>query len=100
MKFYDSFGMNPRLVRFFMLEKGVELEREGVDIFTMENRREPYLSRNPSGQTPLLELDDGTYLGDSALQNNGLGIIGENFAWTRFARVGLDSTKIVYRFVS
>ena len=65
MKFYDSFGMNPRIVRFFMLEKGVELECEEVDIFTMENRREPYLSRNPSGQTPVLELDDGTYLAET-----------------------------------
>ena len=57
MKFYDSFGMNPRIVRFFMLEKGLELDREEVDIFTMENRREPYLSRNPSGQTPALARD-------------------------------------------
>jgi glutathione S-transferase len=66
MKYYDSFGMNPRIVRFFMLEKGVELPREEVDIFAMENRREPYLSRNPSGQTPLLELEDGTCLAETA----------------------------------
>ena len=65
MKFYDSFGMNPRIVRFFMLEKGIELDREQVDIFALENRREPYLSRNPSGQTPLLELDDGTPLAET-----------------------------------
>jgi glutathione S-transferase len=65
MKFYDSFGMNPRIVRFFMLEKGIELDRENVDIFSMENRREPYLSRNPSGQTPLLNLDDGTWLAET-----------------------------------
>ena len=25
MKFYDSFGMNPRMVRFFMEEKGIEI---------------------------------------------------------------------------
>lgn len=65
MKFYDSFGMNPRIVRFFLLEKNVELDREEVDIFAMENRREPHLSRNPSGQTPVLELDDGTYLAET-----------------------------------
>ena len=65
MKFYDSFGMNPRIVRFFMLEKGIELDTDQVDIFAMENRREPYLSRNPSGQTPLLELDDGTDLAET-----------------------------------
>ncbi len=65
MKFYDSFGMNPRIVRFFLLEKGLSLDTEQVDIFAMENRREPYLSRNPSGQTPLLELDDGTPLAET-----------------------------------
>lgn len=65
MRLYDSFGMNPRIVRFFMLEKRVDLDREQVDIFSMENRREPYLSRNPSGQTPLLELDDGTFLAET-----------------------------------
>lgn len=65
MKFYDSFGLNPRIVRFFLLEKDLDLETEQVDIFGMENRREPYLSRNPSGQTPLLELDDGTPLAET-----------------------------------
>ena len=65
MKFYDSFGMNPRIVRFFLLEKGLSLDTEQVDIFGMENRREPYLGRNPSGQTPLLELDDGTPLAET-----------------------------------
>ena len=65
MKLYDSFGMNPRIVRFFLLEKDIELDREEVDIFAMENRREPYLSRNPSGQTPLLELDNGTCLAET-----------------------------------
>jgi glutathione S-transferase len=65
MRFYDSFGMNPRIVRFFMLEKRIEMDRQHVDIFAMENRREAYLSRNPSGQTPLLDLDDGTPLAET-----------------------------------
>ena len=65
MKLFDSFGMNPRMVRFFMLEKELELDRQHVDIFALENRREPYLSRNPSGQTPLLELDDGRCLAET-----------------------------------
>ena len=29
-----------------------------------ENRREPYLAKNPSGQCPALELDDGTVLAE------------------------------------
>lgn len=65
MKFYDSFGMNPRIVRFFMIEKGIKVETDQVDIFTMENRKEPYINRNPSGQTPMLELDDGTDLAET-----------------------------------
>ncbi|MDP8913145.1 MAG: glutathione S-transferase family protein [Pseudomonadota bacterium] len=65
MKFYDSFGMNPRIVRFFVLEKGIELDRQEIDILTGENRREPYLSLNPAGQTPLLLLDDGTPLSET-----------------------------------
>ena len=62
MKFYDSFGMNPRMVRFFMLEKGLELEHQEVDILGGECRQPEYLSRNPAGQTPMLELDDSTAL--------------------------------------
>lgn len=65
MRLYDSFGMNPRIVRFFLKEKGLDVEKVDVDIFGMENRREPFLSRNPSGQTPLLELDDGTNLAET-----------------------------------
>ena len=44
MKLLNSFGPNPRLVRMFMAEKGIELPMEDVDIRGGENRREPYLS--------------------------------------------------------
>jgi glutathione S-transferase len=46
----------------FMAEKGVELPKVKVDLMAGENRKEPYLSKNPAGQTPALELDDGTVL--------------------------------------
>lgn len=62
MKFYDSFGMNPRMVRFLMEEKGITIERQEVDILGGECRQPDYLSRNPAGQTPMLALDDGTAL--------------------------------------
>ena len=29
-----------------------------------ENRKEPYLAKNPAGQLPALELDDGSYLAE------------------------------------
>ena len=65
MKMYDSFGMNPRMVRFFCREKAIEIASEEVDIVSGECRQEPYLSRNPTGQTPLLELESGTQIAES-----------------------------------
>jgi glutathione S-transferase len=64
MKFYNSIGPNPRMVRMFMAEKGIEFPKVDVDLRGGENRREPYLKVNPSGQTPALELDDGTVLAE------------------------------------
>jgi len=59
MKLYTSVGPNPRVVKMFLAEKGLEVERVEVDLRGGENRREPYLKVNPAGQTPALELDDG-----------------------------------------
>ena len=64
MKFYNSIGPNPRMVRMFMAEKGIEIAKVDVDLRGGENRREPYLKVNPAGQTPALELDDGTVLAE------------------------------------
>ncbi len=64
MKFYNSRGPNPRMVRMFMAEKGFEVPKVEVDLLAGENRREPYLSVNPAGQMPALELDDGTVLAE------------------------------------
>ena len=51
-------------MRLFLAEKGVALPLVTVDLVGGENRREPYLSKNPSGQLPCLELDDGTFLSE------------------------------------
>jgi glutathione S-transferase len=64
MKFYDSIGPNPRIVRMFMAEKGIEIPKQTVDLRGGENRQEPHLKRNPMGQMPTLELDDGRYLAE------------------------------------
>jgi glutathione S-transferase len=64
MKLYNSGGPNPRMVRMFMAEKGIDIPKVDVDLRGGENRREPYLKVNPSGQTPALELDDGTVLAE------------------------------------
>ena len=63
MKFYNSVGPNPRVVKLFMAEKGIEMPEVMVDLRDGENRRAPYnVDVNPAGQTPALELDDGTIL--------------------------------------
>jgi glutathione S-transferase len=64
VKLHNSVGPNPRAVRLFLAEKGVSIPLVPVDLLGGENRREPYLSKNPSGQCPCLELDDGTFLAE------------------------------------
>ena len=63
MKLYNSVGPNPHVVRMFMAEKGVDIEKVEVDLMGGENRRAPYLSTaNPAGQTPSLQLDGGDHV--------------------------------------
>jgi len=64
MKLYDSIGPNPRIVRMFMAEKGIELPKQTVDLRGGENRQDAHLQRNPHGQMPTLELDDGGHLSE------------------------------------
>jgi glutathione S-transferase len=54
-------------VRLFMAEKGIELELDQVDIMSGENRQDEYLSKNFIGQTPCLELDDGTFISETTV---------------------------------
>ncbi len=64
MKLYTGIGPNPRTVEIFLAEKGLDLPRETVDLLAGENRRPPHTDRNPAGQIPCLELDDGSYLSE------------------------------------
>jgi glutathione S-transferase len=64
MKFYNSIGPNPRVVKMFMAEKGIDIPRVSVDLMAGENRQPAHLARNPNGQTPALELDDGVVLAE------------------------------------
>lgn len=66
MKLYDSaMAPNPRRVRVFLAEKGVEVENVQIDIGKAENRQPPFLEKNPMGGVPVLELDDGTHIAES-----------------------------------
>jgi glutathione S-transferase len=64
VKLYTSIGPNPRVVRIFLAEKGVDVPLETVDLMGGENRKAPYLEKNPAGQLPCLELDDGSFLSE------------------------------------
>ena len=66
MKLYDlKTGTNTRRVRIFLAEKGLKLPTVEVDMMKGENNDPEYLSKNPMGTMPLLELDDGTQLAES-----------------------------------
>src|SRR6201999_1419491 len=63
MKLYTSVGPNPRVVKMFLAEKGLDVERVEVDLRAGENRRPPYSAEiNRAGQLPTLELDEGARL--------------------------------------
>ncbi|MDP6376278.1 MAG: glutathione S-transferase family protein [Pseudomonadales bacterium] len=64
MKFYNSLGPNPQVVRMFAAEKGMDLDTVEIDIMAGENRQAQYMSKNPAGQMPCLELDDGSNLSE------------------------------------
>jgi glutathione S-transferase len=66
VKFYNSLGPNPKLVRMFAAEKDFKFpEVVEVDLMGGANRKEPYLSKNPAGQLPCLELDDGRVIAET-----------------------------------
>jgi glutathione S-transferase len=65
MLLYNSIGPNPRVVRMFAAEKGIDLPKQEVDLMGGENRREAYVSTvNPWGTLPALRLDDGAVLSE------------------------------------
>lgn len=67
MTLLNSFGPNPRMVRMFISEKGIELESLEHDLMGGENRKPPYTDKNPGGQMPALELDDGSVLAETVV---------------------------------
>jgi len=67
MKLYDlPASPNARRVRIFIAEKGLEIPTIAVDMAKGENRQPDYLAKNSLGKMPMLELDDGTCITESA----------------------------------
>ncbi|MGB3831944.1 MAG: glutathione S-transferase [Mesorhizobium sp.] len=63
MKLFDGGrAPNPRRVRVFLAEKGIEVPLVPVDMGANEHKKEVVSLRNPLQRLPVLELDDGTIL--------------------------------------
>jgi len=56
---------NPRRVRIFLAEKGVDLPETRVDMMKREHKSPEFRAKNSMGQLPTLELDDGTCISET-----------------------------------
>jgi glutathione S-transferase len=66
MKLFDGGrAPNPRRVRIFLAEKGIDVPLVPIDMAAMEHKAETVTERNPLQRLPVLELDDGTVLCES-----------------------------------
>ncbi|MDR3506413.1 MAG: glutathione S-transferase family protein [Caulobacteraceae bacterium] len=67
MKLYGapSPAPNPRRVRIFLAEKGVDLPETLVDMRKREHKSPEFRAKNSLGQIPTLELDDGTTISET-----------------------------------
>jgi glutathione S-transferase len=56
---------NPRRVRIFLAEKGIELPETTVNLMKREHKSEEHRGRNSLGQVPTLVLDDGVAISET-----------------------------------
>jgi glutathione S-transferase len=66
MKLYDSpVAPNPRRVRIFLAEKGIEIPKVSVDLAKLEQKTPAYKAVNPLQRIPALELDSGEIISET-----------------------------------
>ncbi|MEZ5560055.1 MAG: glutathione S-transferase family protein [Pseudomonadales bacterium] len=66
MKLYDvTAAPNPRRVRIFLAEKGMQVDLVQVDMAAGEHKSPAFLAMNPSGKVPVLETDAGEHIAES-----------------------------------
>jgi glutathione S-transferase len=66
MKLYDGGrAPNPRRVRIYLAEKGLDVPLEPVDLGALAHKSPEYTAINPLQRLPALQLDDGTVLTES-----------------------------------
>ena len=95
MKLYEAPSPNAHRVHIFMSELGLECERVAVDIRAAENLSADFLVKNPGGRVPVLELDDGTFIGESVAICRYLDSIAANSAASSmFGNDGVSAARI------
>jgi len=70
MKLYHSLRPHPRVgagreVRMFLHDKRISIPTVDLDMMSRETRSDGFLAKNPAGQLPALELDDGGVIAES-----------------------------------
>ncbi len=66
MKIYEAHtAPNPRRVRMFLAEKGIDMEYVQLDLAAGDNLSNEMRAKNPTTKIPFLELDDGTCIGET-----------------------------------
>ena len=63
----DEFALapNPRRVRIYLAEKGVDVPKVQVNLREQEQLKPAYLAINPFATVPVLELDDGRHIAET-----------------------------------
>ena len=66
MILYDTkTAPNPRRVRIFLAEKGIDVPVEQIDLMNFGCQTKEFTAKNPMQRVPMLELDDGTCISES-----------------------------------
>ncbi|MEM8813406.1 MAG: glutathione S-transferase family protein [Pseudomonadota bacterium] len=66
MRLYDGGrALNPRRVRIFLAEKGIDVPKVDIDVMAGDQRSPEIVALNPMMRVPILVLDDGTVISES-----------------------------------
>jgi len=66
MRLYDGGrAPNPRRVRIFLAEKGMQVPVEHIDLASLQHKSAEFTALNPLQRVPVLVLDDGTVITES-----------------------------------
>ncbi|WP_395373889.1 glutathione S-transferase family protein [Marinicella sp. W31] len=64
MKLYDANSGNAKRVRIFIVEKGIDIKREVIEL-GKDTRSSEFLKLNSLGEVPVLQLEDGQVITES-----------------------------------